>query len=348
MSEYSFLSKEEVETSEILKQRRKGGETTDFFAILGGRAINYYTKEKDKKYGTYWTRTDYDSSTIYLVDPSGSTLTTVIDDRSCGIRPVIPISYVNDNYPDIEVNEDGIIEFGKYPQSVASVEIQEELEKAFNEGKLEKTGNTYTTDSQPIYGEVLITRKVDTSFKPQVHEEIEYKGKKYIRAKVNDGGIFSITMSNGKAYKEGDYVWVEVEPVKWLKDEELGVFISQKILVAGIEYEEKDKWKKELENDLDIADILRAKINYMFRTYGVDFETSNIKHFMDEYLSRDIEQSLIRTKLKESVQKQDESYQVSDAERFANEGITAYGKIGEMYQEHLTNEKEIKENENEK
>lgn len=356
MSEYSLLTKEQVETSEILKQRGERGEITDFYAILGGQ-IGNMNGSNGEKYGEYYTRTDYNKSSIYKVNAynihNKIHFCAGIDERDCGIRPVIPISYITENYPDIEIEGKESIEFGNYPQTTANVELQKELENAFLAEKLEKTGNTYTTDSQPILLG-LFERRAGAEFKADIHEEFEYNGKKYVRAKVNDGDLADEIYeekrtSNGEKYKEGDYVWVEVEPIKWLKDEKLGVFIAEKILVAGIEYEEKDKWKKKLENDTrDISDILRESVKEKFTTYGVEFETSNIKYFMDKYLSRDIEQNMIRTKSKETIQKQDGTYQTSDAKKFTDEGIATYDKIGGMYQSHLTKEKEIEENENDK
>ncbi|MBR2587689.1 MAG: hypothetical protein IKD77_00585 [Bacilli bacterium] len=60
MSVYSFLSKEQIEMSELIGTRGKKTEITDFSIFLGGSAGN--TRERDKKYGKYWTKTDYDSS----------------------------------------------------------------------------------------------------------------------------------------------------------------------------------------------------------------------------------------------------------------------------------------------
>ena len=96
----------------------------------------------------------------------------------------------------------------------------------------------------------------------------------------------------------------------------------------------------------NIGKLLREKLQSIFR--GIDFDESHIKHFMDEYLSRDIEQSMTRVKSKEPASKHDGTYHVSDAERYTDEGIPTYDKIGAMYQGHLSKEKEIEENENDK
>lgn len=97
-----------------------------------------------------------------------------------------------------------------------------------------------------------------------------------------------------------------------------------------------------------LAGVLRERVMDRFTTTGIEFETSNIKYFMDEYLSRDIEQSMIRVNSKEPAPEHNGTYKISDTGKFSDEGITTYDKIGEMYQGYLTKEKEIEENENDK
>lgn len=343
MSEYSFLSKEQIETSKALKEKGRGAEITDFSFLLGGE-LRIYSFNEDKRCGHYWTQTEYDNSSSYFYDACGKIMTQATKRRAIGIRPIIPISYIKDNYPDIQANEEGFIEFGNYPQTAVNSELQKELEQLFIEEKLDKTGDTYTTDSQSIYAGISISD--DTSFKPKVHEEFEYNGSRYVRVEANDNRSRHLSASNGEKYEKGDNVWVKVEPVRWMMDEQLGYFISEKILVAGIQYQEQKKFRELIEKDEDnIDEIYREMVRARFM--GVDFDKSHIKYFMDEFLSKDIEQSMIRTKEVE-LASPDGNYQASDMESYTTEGVPAYDKIGDMYQRHLTNEKEMKENENEK
>ena len=81
-----------------------------------------------------------------------------------------------------------------------------------------------------------------------------------MRVKANscyDGREF--TLSNGERYKNGDYVWVEVEPIKWLIDLKSDIALSERLLFAGVQYDHKE-----------------------------DFSTTYIKEFMDIYFSKDI------------------------------------------------------------
>ena len=148
--------------------------------------------------------------------------------------------------------------------------MQEILERKYNNGTILRTKNDYTTDSIAIVYET-------TPFQARGHIEYEYKGKKYVRIEANPFygddmlGIFhkeKYSLSNGESYKNGDIVWVEVQPVKWLVDEKSHIMITEKIIFAGVQFN-KDN-------------------NY----YTEDFDKTNIKAFMDRYLSKEITQSI--------------------------------------------------------
>lgn len=97
-------------------------------------------------------------------------------------------------------------------------------------GLLEKTGNTFTVD-----GVRYTKRRVE--FTPETMHEYRYGEKRYVRVTAN---IFKrrIMLSNGVQYKNSDAVWVEIESVKWLLDNEkaLELAISEKLLFAGVQY----------------------------------------------------------------------------------------------------------------
>ena len=139
--------------------------------------------------------------------------------------------------------------------------MQEILEGEYKGGRLLKTKNNYTTDSRKYdaYDEKILAKQ---------HEEYEYNGKRYVRVEANssyDGEEF--TLSNGERYKDGDNVWVEVQPVKWLVDEKSLMMVAEKIIFAGVPFNEKGG-------------------NYQTK----DFDKTTIKEFMDKYLSRDLKQ----------------------------------------------------------
>lgn len=160
-------------------------------------------------------------------------------------------------------SEDGIleVEYGYYPQKAVSKDMQERLERAFKSRSLSRTGNSYTTDSRK-YDEY------DEEFLPRQHQEYEYNGKRYVRVEANsDYGKNEFELSNGEKYQDGDYVWIEVSPVKWLVDEKSKMMITDKLIFAGVQF--------------------KHTRDYHTR----DFDKTDIKIFMDTYLAKDLEQS---------------------------------------------------------
>ena len=101
----------------------------------------------------------------------------------------------------------------KGDDTMENEELIDELERAYNynQSSIRKTGKTYTTDSRKYDAH-------DEKFSAQIIEEYSSDdGKKYVRVKANsykantyyDGKFI---LSNGERYKDGDYVWVEVQP----------------------------------------------------------------------------------------------------------------------------------------
>ena len=280
MSNYTFLTQEQIfedEMLEVIKKRGAKAAITDFSILLGGwvdRDSNYWHIDSDDslagRTGYYWTRSDDGNTDARAVRGSGYRDYSTVDRRTGGARPALPFSSI-DRIPTNGVSgkdKDGVkyVEYGFYPQSAVTRGLQQELERQFTSGRLTKTGNGYTTDSRKYneYGE---------KFKAQRHEEYEYKGKRYIRVKANscfDGGDFKL--SNGESYSDGDQVWVEVEPIKWLVSERDKLMLAEKIIFAGVQFKHERDYHTE------------------------DFGKTDIKKFIDDCWARDIEQ--VRSKRK--------------------------------------------------
>ncbi len=187
-----------------------------------------------------------------------------VNSRYIGIRPVLKLS-PGTSVSSIRKGVDGIVEveYGFLPQKAVPKDMQIKLQQFFETGTLSYTGRGYRTDS----------RKLDDyskRFSPRRYEEYEYEGKRYVRVEVNsfsDEKIYC-TLSNGEKYKNGDYVWIEVSPVKWLFDKRANISLSEKIIFAGVQFDNSTY-------------------------YGEDnFDKTEIKRFMDNYLLRDLEQSM--------------------------------------------------------
>ena len=172
--------------------------------------------------------------------------------------PLDSTGFIPTNNGETQMSSDGILEaeFGFYLQDVASDDLQDELEQTYVNGELNETENYYTNDSA-IFDE--------ESFKPQKLQEFEYNGNRYVRVEVFlEDANETYSLSNNKTYENGDSVWVKVQPVKWLVDEDAGIMITEKILFAGIQFnEEKNK-------------------------YESDFEKSFLKEYLDKFFAKEL------------------------------------------------------------
>ena len=273
MNKFTFLTEEQCFGSdklEILQKRGTKAAITDFSILLGAYVSSYYHIYNDNslegRTGWYWTKSDDGDNDACLVDDDGIGDEACVNRRSGGARLVLPFSSMDSIPTNGESGKrarDGIleVEYGYYPQKAVSKDMQERLERAYRSGSISRTRNSYTTDSRKYDA-------YDKKFLAKQHQEYEYNGKRYVRVKVNscyDGNNF--TLSNGESYRDGDNVWVEVQPVKWLVDEKSRIMITEKLIFAGVQFNKES--------------------NYHTR----DFDKMDIKTFMDKYLSRDLEQS---------------------------------------------------------
>jgi len=127
------------------------------------------------------------------------------------------------------------IQFGLYPQQAVAEDLDSTLEREFQAKRLNYTGKTYTTDS----------RKYDdykNGFQAYQHQECEYQGKKYVRVVANMCSGTQ-TISNGRKVKNGDPVWVEVQPLIWEISEDKNVALAKKCIAAGVRfYKDRGQW----------------------------------------------------------------------------------------------------------
>ena len=292
MSEFTFLTKEQgfgADKLKILEKRGTEAKITDFSMLLGGKYVSDYHIENDnslkEKIGYYLTRSwQFDSHSyqrmIVACDNSKKYVVTDFNSDYCfGARPVILFSSIDSIPTNGEKGKraiDGIleVEYGYYPQKAVSKDMQEILEGEYKGGRLSKTKNSYTTDSRKHddYDEKFLAKK---------HEEYEYNGKRYVRVEANSS-YDEFTLSNGEQYKNGDNVWVEVQPVKWIVDEKSLMMVAEKVIFAGVRF---------------------GKISGSI----LEYDNSTIKEFMDKYLSRDLEQSRKTIALGEKTEETEET-----------------------------------------
>ena len=251
--------KEKTWDYDIIPLPRKRGamaEITDFAVLLGG----FSSDEK----GYYYLGTKPYNSYIPYMRIEGECYYFSYDDtpyRYIGVRPALSLSSdsnsLSEYYTYSSKITDEMVIFGYYPQDAVSLKVQLKLDNAFIKGKLQKTGNYYTSDSREA-------KDHESEFLPQKHIEYIYKGKRYVRVKAN---LYQETrLSNYRECKKGEYVWVEVSPIEWIFDYEKRLIFSEKILFAGVPF----------------------KNEYY---YQGNFENTVIKKFMDNNFSKEILQA---------------------------------------------------------
>ena len=272
MNNFTFLTQEqffEDDKLDIFKKRGTKAAVTDFSILLGAYVSVHHVDNDSSlegRTGYYWTKLDYGESYARGVHGTGNRCYYDVCRRNGGARPALSFSSISSIPTNGESGKrarDGVleVEYGYYPQKAVSRDMQERLERAYRSSSISKTGNSYTTDS-------VAYDDYDTAFQPQTHQEYEYNGKRYVRVEANsDFGGNQFTLSNGENYRDGDNVWVEVLPVKWLVDEKTRTMITEKLIFSGVQFNKER--------------------NYHTR----DFDRTDIKTFMDRYLSRDLVQS---------------------------------------------------------
>ena len=239
---------------------------TDLVILTGGYCSDscFYMAPDDHslkgRTGWFYTRTATIDGDMLGVGENGSRGYRYRYDRDGAVRPVLLSSSIfSQIFPNRVRGYDGVeeVEYGEYPQYAPDARMQRILTDKYRSGSLLKTGRTYT------FGYYL------QGFQPVKYEEYEYNGKKYIRVKANsDYGDKKFILSNGKSYRNGDYVWIEVSPVIWLIDDRTKTLVSKRGLLAGIRFQTEKK-----------------------RYYGHFLETE-MKWYLDNYMVKDLFQSV--------------------------------------------------------
>lgn len=262
----------------------------------------------------FWTRSDDNDDDVCVVSKHGDRYYSYRFRRNGVVRPALQSSVIFSQISPNRVrgyNGTEEVEYGEYPQYAANSRMQSILESEYNRG-MDKTGRSYTFDSVKYDGYY-------TGFKPVTYEEYEYQGKRYIRIRANsDFGGNKFKLSNGVEYRDGDYVWVEVSPVKWLIDDRTGILVSKLGLVSGIRFLDGNQ------------------------NYKGDFSKTEMKEYLDRYMLRDLTQTATFTRIQdmspeEKAQFEEERKQVEEEERKqAEKRRNPYGlKFGQVSEEEI-------------
>ncbi len=262
MSNFTFLTKGQIIGQNQLNFFEKYGTrcvATDFAILLGCSSSLYERNNKKYKVGTWWTKSNFNDFSAFAINECGKVQDQYVDIISIGGRPALSYSSIKFSSKIVR-NKYNIkeVEYGEYPQTVVNEDYSRELEWAYNNRSLRITGKDYTTNSQYFIG----SNKV---FSPKTNTEYEYNGSKYIRF-VGNQNCNGLVLPDDRKIQEGTAYWVRVEPIIWLVDEAKNVALAKKILFSGIQLKNQCYYKG-------------------------DFDKTNIKMFMDNYFSKEIEPS---------------------------------------------------------
>lgn len=257
MEKITLLDKREISKDgyqlSCMKNINKFANVTDFSILLG---VDY----TNEGHGSYWTKSNTDYDNFWYISKNKKEERGTGYCRNKGIRPVIDLEensdFLMNSDSELEFDSENniIVEYGYYPQTVATKELSNELENCFKNDELENTNKKYIIDGVP--------QRLDDflNFKPVVCDEYEFDGKKYIRHIVN-GLKFGkkVLLSNGQRYGNNDIVWIEVEPVEMILDFNKRKMVSKKIICGGVPFCNK-------------------------KTNAIRFDETNMYRFINEYL----------------------------------------------------------------
>ncbi len=294
----------------VIKKYGTKAAITDLCVLTGSYLCEDpdYNIDEDKsltgRTSCFWTRSDDGIDDVCAVNENGKRNCIFRYHRLGAVRPVLQSSVIFSQISPNRMrgyNGTEEVEYGEYPQNAADSRMQNILESEYNRG-MNKTGRSYTFNSVK-YDDYY------TGFKPVTYEEYEYQGKKYIRIKANSKfGSNKFMLSNGVRYKNGDYVWVEVSPVKWLIDDKTGILISKKGLVSGIRF---------LDN-----------------RYKGDFDKTEMKEYLDKYMLRDLTQTITFTRVQNTTSEEKEMFE--EEQKRAERRRNPYGlKLGQVSEEEI-------------
>lgn len=314
--ELTLLSEQEVwgvnggRQLDVLEKYGTRSAITDLVILTGGYcedSCSYMAPDDNSlkgRTGWVYTRSSAGDGDVRGVNKDGSRYYKYRYERNGAVRPALLSSFIFSQISPNRVrgyNGTEEVEYGEYPQYAPDSDVQRRLENEYQRGNLRQTGRDYTFDK---------TEYDDYSqyFQPVTYEEYDYNGKKYIRIRANsDYGSNSFKLSNGESYRNGDYVWVEVSPVKWLVDDKTQTLVSKRGLLAGIRFHTDDK------------------------SYNGDFSTTDMKEYLDKHMLRDLTQTATFTRVEDMTPEEKKEYEEEQkrAEKRRNPYGLNFGQVSE-------------------
>ena len=140
----------------------------------------------------------------------------------CAVRPALMLEEGDENLLLHRREEGNVItvEYGYYPTVILDASLRDMAEREFLRSALRKTGQTIRVagGEQPVW---------------------QFGAKRMVRVEAVSGGINGfVQLSDQTAVSEGEAVFLELRPVRWLYDAARGLLVSGLALFAGLSREE--------------------------------------------------------------------------------------------------------------
>lgn len=235
-----------------IKMLGTAAKITDYATINGG--FSWPSEISSSSYGTYVfeDRKNKDGDIVSYIEDDGKA-DILLYNSGLGIRPVADFSSLKDSSKfKYKKREDGIveIEYGYCLQDAVSKKMQDELNNitainslVISSEQKEKIKNILQVDDMlqtpdKYFNNIKIYDDISYDETPVYN----YKNRRFANVTVQNHNVIrnSFRLSNGESYQNGEKVWIEEKPVKWLLDEEQGLMISEMILQAGIKFYHDD------------------------------------------------------------------------------------------------------------
>ena len=148
------------------------------------------------------------------------------DCSNCAVRPVLLLEEGDVELLEHRAEDEGLVtvEFGRFPYQVLDESLRELAGREYKRGALPKAGFDITIAGKacPVY---------------------RLGAKEIICVNFADGGVNGfVRLSDATVVAEGEDVFLEMRPVRWLYDEKAGLLVSCMALFAGYEREAAEKY----------------------------------------------------------------------------------------------------------
>ena len=210
-----FLSPEEVLHGQLLEAVGAAAPATDLALLTAqddgfltdGRCINYYVA------GTAINRFGQQDDECAV----------------CAVRPALLLTEEEERLLDRRVQEGSVtlVEFGRYPYAVLDESLRELAEREYRRGALRSAGRTVHIAGKdcPVY---------------------PLGGKEIVCVEPSFGGMNGfVRLSDGSVAGEGQDVFLEMRPVRWIYDESRRLLVSCMALFAGLDRSEAEAYLAE-------------------------------------------------------------------------------------------------------